>query len=174
MTIHEMAIAVTSFVEIHQQWVIPLTFLFSFVESLAFLSLLAPATTLLLAIGVLIGETNIPFLPVWLSAVAGAFLGDWVSYIIGYYYKDSVDNVWPFKERPELLAKGHAFFAKWGVAGVFIGRFFGPIRAVIPLVAGICAMPKFHFQMTNIASAIVWASAMLFPGAFGFPLLFHW
>ena len=35
---------------------------------------------------------------------------------------------------------------KWGVPGIFIGRFFGPLRAVVPLIAGIFEMPFWRFQ----------------------------
>ena len=62
---------------------------------------------------------------------------------------------------PELIPKGEAFMKKWGVAGIFIGRFFGPLRASVPLVAGIFAMPFWRFQIANFASAFVWAAVLL-------------
>jgi membrane protein DedA with SNARE-associated domain len=48
---------------------------------------------------------------------------------------------------------------------VFAGRFFGPARAVIPLIAGIFAMPIVLFQAVNVASAFLWAFVLLAPGA---------
>lgn len=51
--------------------------------------------------------------------------------------------------------------------GCLFGRFFGPFRAVVPLVAGICAMPQRHFQLANLSSAVIWAFGLLAPGAFG-------
>jgi membrane protein DedA with SNARE-associated domain len=71
-----------------------------------------------------------------------------------------------------LLPRGQAFFETWGVLGVFLGRFFGPLRSVIPLVAGICAMPQLRFQLANIASALIWATGVLAPGAFAVKWLF--
>ena len=50
---------------------------------------------------------------------------------------------------------------KWGVLGIFIGRFFGPLRASVPLVAGIFAMPYWNFQIANFTSAFVWAGVLL-------------
>jgi membrane protein DedA with SNARE-associated domain len=50
------------------------------------------------------------------------------------------------------------------VASVFIGRFFGPVRAVIPLVAGIMDMTWRQFWLANIGSAIIWAPALLLFG----------
>ena len=70
--------------------------------------------------------------------------------------------------RPDLLPRGHAFVAKYGIAAIFIGRFFGPLRAAVPLVAGILRMSWWPFQIANVTSALVWAAALLAPGAFGY------
>ena len=50
---------------------------------------------------------------------------------------------------------------RWGVLAIFIGRFFGPLRASVPLVAGIFRMPSLQFQIANFTSAFVWAAALL-------------
>ena len=50
------------------------------------------------------------------------------------------------------------FIKKWGVLGIFIGRFSGPLRASAPLVAGIFEMPFWRFQFANFVSAFVWAA----------------
>jgi membrane protein DedA with SNARE-associated domain len=47
---------------------------------------------------------------------------------------------------------------------VFLGRFLGPLRAVVPLVAGFCEMGQVPFQIVNVASAIIWATGILTPG----------
>ena len=44
---------------------------------------------------------------------------------------------------------------------MFIGRFFGPLRAAVPLVAGIFEMPYWRFQFANFTSAFVWAAMLL-------------
>ena len=64
-----------------------------------------------------------------------------------------------------MLPKGHAFFEKWGVWAIFIGRFSGPLRASVPLVAGMLAMSQWKFQIANILSAFIWAGALLAPGS---------
>jgi len=56
---------------------------------------------------------------------------------------------------------------RWGMLAVFVGRFFGPLRAVVPIAAGICEMPWWKFQVANVASALLWASAILTPGLLG-------
>ena len=59
---------------------------------------------------------------------------------------------------------GIGFFERHGSKSVFIGRFLGPIRAVIPLAAGIMLMPRGRFWFANITSALVWAPMLLFAG----------
>lgn len=140
-------------------------FALAFAESFAFISLLVPAWGILIGVGALIGASGLEFWPIWLGAAAGASVGDWISYLIGYHFKDSATHVWPLSRHPDMVAKGHAFFERWGAWSVFIGRFFGPLRAVVPLIAGIFAMPQFLFQMANVASAMVWAFVLLAPGA---------
>lgn len=54
--------------------------------------------------------------------------------------------------------------------GVFVGRFFGPLRAIVPLVAGACGMPQVPFQVANVTSAAAWATLILAPG----PALLAW
>ncbi|HYF54695.1 MAG TPA: DedA family protein [Salinarimonas sp.] len=138
---------------------------FAFCESLAVLSLLVPATVILIGIGALIGATGIDFWPIWLGAVVGAFAGDTVSYWVGRYFKDGALTMWPLSRHPQMVERGRSFFHRWGAWGVFVGRFFGPLRAVVPLIAGILVMPHFLFQMVNASSAMAWAFVMLAPGA---------
>lgn len=156
--------AIIEFVKLNQAWAAPLVFVLAFCESLAFLSLLAPATVLLVAIGGLVGASGLNFWPIWFAAVLGAGLGDWVSYWFGVRYKDHVKEWWPFSRHPEMLPRGERFMQKYGVAGIFIGRFFGPLRAVVPVVAGICGVGSVPFQCANWLSAIVWAAGLLGPG----------
>ncbi|MGU3493575.1 DedA family protein [Xanthobacteraceae bacterium A53D] len=156
---------VLTFVRDHQQWAAPIVFALAFGESLAAVSLLIPATVLMLGIGALIEASNLAFFPIWLAASIGAILGDTVSYYIGYYFKDSAKHMWPLSRYPEMVRRGEQFFEKWGVWSVAIGRFFGPARAVVPLIAGIVVMRQIPFQVANIGSAFVWAFVMLAPGA---------
>jgi membrane protein DedA with SNARE-associated domain len=142
----------------------PIVFVLAFGESFAFVSLLLPATILLVGIGGIISAAEIGFWPIWGAAAAGAILGDWVSYFLGFHYKDAIGGFWPLSRHPALLAKGRAFFEVWGAPGVFVGRFFGPLRCIMPLVAGICAMPMIPFQIANLTSGVLWATAVLAPG----------
>ena len=47
---------------------------------------------------------------------------------------------------------------------IFIGRFFGPLRATVPLAAGIFEMPYWRFQFANWISALIWSAVLLMFG----------
>jgi len=158
---------VLGFLRANEGWAAPIVFLLAFGESLAFVSLLIPATVLLWGIGALIGASGIDFWPVWFAAAIGAGLGDWLSYWLGVHYHAEIARMWPLSRRPDLLPRGHAFFEKYGFFGVFLGRFIGPMRAIVPLVAGACTMPRGAFQLANWASAFAWAAWTLGAGALG-------
>jgi membrane protein DedA with SNARE-associated domain len=152
---------IIEFVKLHQEWAPVVVFFLAFGESLAFISLLLPAWAALLGIGALIMAGGLNFWPIWIAASIGAALGDWLSYWIGQKLEHTVQHIWPLSRHPELIPKGEAFVRKWGAAAIFIGRFFGPLRASVPLVAGIFEMPFWRFQLANFSSAFVWAAVLL-------------
>jgi membrane protein DedA with SNARE-associated domain len=152
---------VIAFVRDNAVWAPPIVFALAFGESLAFISLLIPAWGALVAIGALIGSSGINFWPVWIAGALGAAFGDWLSYWIGLKLEYRVQHIWPLSRHPELIPRGERFMKSWGVAGIFIGRFFGPLRAVVPLIAGIFEMPFWRFQLANFSSAFVWAAVLL-------------
>ncbi|MDZ4842858.1 MAG: DedA family protein [Hyphomicrobium aestuarii] len=165
---------IVEFVKTHDHWAVPIVFLLSFAESLAFLSILVPSTAIMIALGALFGASGIAVVPVWLAAVIGSTLGYAVSYWIGLYFKNDMATMWPFTAYPEMLPRGRQFFDQYGTYGVFIGHLIGPLRAVVPVVAGMCAMPQIPFQIANIAASIVWASLVLLPAYFGLEYLKGW
>lgn len=152
---------IITFVRDNAVWAPPIVFALAFGESLAFISLLIPAWGALVAIGALIAAGGINFWPVWIAAALGAAFGDWLSYWIGLKLEYRVQHIWPLSRHPELIPRGERFMKNWGVAGIFIGRFFGPLRAVVPLIAGIFEMPFWRFQAANFSSALVWAAVLL-------------
>ncbi len=139
--------------------------LMCFGESFAFLSLVVPGWAFMLAAGALVANGTLHWLPVVLAGALGAALGDAISYWIGLKFKHVVPRLWPFTRHPDWLDRGHAFFLRWGVASVFLGRFFGPVRAVIPLAAGMMEMPARPFWIANVTSAFLSAALWTAQGA---------
>jgi membrane protein DedA with SNARE-associated domain len=152
---------VIEFVRAHEMWAAPIVGALAFGESLAFISLLLPAWAILVALGTLIGKSGIDFWPIWVAGAVGAALGDWLSYWVGVKLGPAVAHVWPLSRHPGLIPRGERFVAKWGAFAIFIGRFSGPLRAAVPLVAGIFVMPYWRFQAANFVSAFVWVAMLL-------------
>lgn len=155
---------IIGFISEYSMWTLAIIFLVSLGESFAFVSFIFPGTTIMIAAGALIPSGIIPLWPVLVGSVAGATLGDFISYGIGYRFGPALETHWPFVSHQNLLAKGHALFEKHGALSIFVGRFLGPVRAVVPLVAGSLRMPIERFLIANIVSAIIWAPAVVFVG----------
>jgi membrane protein DedA with SNARE-associated domain len=168
--IAEAASWLLDFARHHPESAFAIAFIVSFGESFAGLSFLVPGTTILIALGALLRAIDSQlwdFFPVWLAAAVGAILGDWISYWIGHRFKEHVLSTWPISRYRTQMNAALGFFGRWGVWAIFIGRFLGPFRATVPLVAGISQMRFWPFQIANVSSALIWSASLLFLGAAG-------
>ncbi|MCU7906595.1 MAG: VTT domain-containing protein [Candidatus Thiodiazotropha sp. (ex Epidulcina cf. delphinae)] len=148
----------------HAFWAGLVVFLVAFSESVALFGLLVPGVVMMFGFGALIATGILNFWPVFWWAVAGAVAGDGLSFWLGRHFQERLQGFWPFSQHPSTLQRGIAFFEKYGGKSVAIGRFFGPVRAIIPLVAGMLGMSPWRFVIANLSSALVWAPAYLLPG----------
>lgn len=136
----------------------------AFGESFAFLSLFFPGTAILIAAGTLASTNAINPVSAALAGIIGGVLGDAISFWLGTRFGPALPGIWPFRHHRAALDQAIAFFQRFGWASVFIGRFFGPLRAIIPLAAGMLKMPPGAFYIANILSAVIWAPALLYSG----------
>ena len=150
------------FMRANQQWALPIVFLVAFAECVAVLSWLVPATVFFTAFGAVAGASGLNLLPLSVAATVGAAMGFWVSYWVGLILGPRVSDYWPLNKNPQMLERGHAFFEKWGVLSILIGHFFGPLRAVIAIVAGIVKMPFWPFQFANWTASAAWGFSLLY------------
>lgn len=148
----------------HTFWSGLFVFFVAFLESVAGLGLLVPGVAMMFGFGALIAIGTLEFWTVFWWAVGGAVVGDGLSFWLGRRFQHQLHGFWPFNRHPRMLQHGIDFFNRHGGKSVAFGRFFGPIRAVIPLVAGMLNMPPSHFLTANILSALVWAPVYLLPG----------
>jgi len=148
----------------HPQWAGLTVLLVAFLESLAIISLFIPGWLLLVGVGAIIGSGNLNFYDMAVAGFIGAFVGESLSYFIGWRYRAKISDWRWFKTHPQWLDKSHSFFQKHGASSVAFGRFFGPLRAFVPMVAGISEMPPMRFIFINFISALVWAPVYLLPG----------
>lgn len=152
------------FIERHRAWAGPVLGLIVFGESMAFIGAFFPATVLMVAAGGLAGAGVLHPVPVLLWCVAGAVLGDAVSYWLGRRIGPAAWSHPRLRPHRRALARARLFFCKHGAASIYLCRFMGPVRAFVPLSAGMTAMAHRRFQFANVGSALVWVPVMLAPG----------
>ena len=142
-------------------WVI---FAVACIESLAIVGAIVPGAIILFGAGALIGSGVLNFWDSCLWAIAGAIVGDGLSFMLGQRF-EYLSNRWRWlRIRPDYLQQGIDFFQRYGDISIALGRFLGPTRAIVPLAAGMLQMSTRRFYIANILSAIVWAPAYLAPG----------
>lgn len=148
----------------HPDWALFITFLISFSESLAIVGTIIPGSVTMTAIGILAGSGVLRIDLTYLAATLGAIAGDGGSYALGAIFSDRLTTIWPFNKHPKWLNYGQQFFVRYGQSSVFIGRFFGPMRSIVPVIAGMMHMNHWQFFLANTLSAIGWSLLYITPG----------
>lgn len=154
----------TYWLHAHPEWAIVFTFFISFSESLAIIGSIIPGSVTMTGIGILAGSGVIPIPLTLLAACLGAIAGDSASYLLGYFYSDKLQTMWPFSRYPQWIDYGKSYFEKHGGKSVLIGRFVGPLRSIIPVIAGMMRMSHWRFYIANITSALLWSLLYMLPG----------
>ncbi len=146
-------------------WGYWLVLLAALLESLVFVGVVVPGASFVVIAGFLSsqGYLDIGDL-IWFAAI-GAILGDSLSYYLGtkgtrFFHNE---NKWL---KADHLERGKQFFHKHGSKSIFLARFVGPLRAIVPFVAGISGMKKSRFLFWNIISAFLWSASHLLLGYF--------
>lgn len=141
-----------------------LFFTLAFIESAPFVGVFIPGATFISIGGFLASQNYLNAWDIIIFATIGAVLGDFFSYSLGRW-----GGAWVKDKKiinQTLLNHGEDFFNKYGNISVFWGRFFGPIRAIIPFIAGLSKMKQRPFIFWNILSGISWAILNVFLGYF--------
>jgi len=152
------------FIETHHEWAGPVTALLTLGESLLVVGLFIPATALMVVMGTLIGSGMLDGWTIMIWGIAGAVVGDALSYWLGRWVGPGVMRRWPLNRQRRGVARARLFFYRYGFASVLLGRFMGPIRSTIPTIAGVMGMGQTRFQIANVLSALAWMPLMLAPG----------
>ncbi len=146
-------------------YLVLVVFLAALLESTPIIGTLTPGTLFLLLFGyaAFVNGTNLGL--IILVAALGGVLGDLIGYAIGKYA-----GAWMIRNKKILkevhIEQGRSFFSQHGGKSIFIGRFVGPIRPIVPLVAGSIHMNIRRFLFWNILSAFLWATIYLVAGYF--------
>ena len=155
---------ITLFINSNQEWAAFILGLLAMGESLLVVGIAIPATAVMLVVGGLVGNGTLDAGPVVFWGIVGAVVGDAISYYIGRLLGPRIIHRWPLNKQRRAVARARHFFYRYGMLSIFAGRFLGPLRAILPTVAGVMKMRHGRFQVANILSAIVWIPVMLLPG----------
>ena len=140
----------------------------AFLETGAFVGLIAPGETAVLIGGVVAGQGEISIVTlialVWTCAVAG----DLTSYTLGRRLgRGFLERHGPkLKITEERLQKVEAFFDRHGGPTILIGRFIGLVRALAPFIAGASRMELRRFVAYDVLGAGLWSALFCLLGYF--------
>jgi len=147
-------------------WTYALVAALAFLETGAFVGLIAPGETAIVLGGVVAAHGDVDLalmLPVaWLSAA----LGDLVSFGLGR----RLGRRFLIERGPRLgvtaprLARVERFFDQHGPKAILIGRFIGIVRAVAPFLAGASGMRLRAFLPWSLLGTAAWASTFTLIG----------
>ena len=146
-------------------WGYWLVLLVSLLESLVFAGIIVPGSTLVVLAGFLSSQGYLDIGDLIWFATVGAVLGDSISYYFGTKGTSFFHNENKLL-KADHLERGKRFFHTQGGKSIFLGRFIGPLRAIIPFVAGLSGMGKSRFLFWNISSAFLWSTSHLVLGYF--------
>ena len=145
------------------EWIALGVFGAAFIESFALIGVIIPGVVLLAVISGMAASTLNVFELVLIAYVA-SFLADILSFLLGTSISKSIDKLWPFNKYPNLLIQGRSFVKRFGILGIFVGKFIGPIRPLLPLTAGSLGMNFKYFLTVEIFSSFLWALLYTIPG----------
>lgn len=146
----------------------PVLFLLTFLETSAFLGLIAPGETIIVLCGFYAYRGVLDPWLVGAVAVAGAIGGDQVGYLLGRTYGHGLVTRFGqyFLFDKKRLAFTERYYDRHGGKTVFFGRFMSILRSFGPVVAGISRMTYPTFLLWSVLSCIVWGATFTVVGYF--------
>ena len=134
-----------------------------FGESAIALDLFVPGEVGMVFIGAAARDGNAPLALVIGAGVLGAIAGDNLSYFIGRRWGTTVLYRWAWLRRrvEPSVERSRKHFTRRGGVAVFVARWVGALRAVMPVVAGISEMPYRRFLAWDASAAVLWTSAVV-------------
>ncbi|MFB4392004.1 MULTISPECIES: bifunctional DedA family/phosphatase PAP2 family protein [unclassified Pseudomonas] len=146
------------------QWLGLAIFLVACIECLAIAGVIVPGTVLLFAVGVLAGSGTFSLGETLMLGFLGGMLGDAMSYGIGKYFHQNIRRLPLLRDHPEWIGSAETYFHRYGIASLLVGRFIGPLRPMLPMVAGMLDMPLPRFIAVSLVAGAGWSVAYLLPG----------
>ena len=141
------------------QWAYLLVAVMAMAETAAFVGFFAPGEFTIILGGVLAGEGTLSLQLLIGIAWAACVAGD----AIGFFLGRRLGRDWALRHGPkvrlteERFAKVEAFFHNHGGKTIFIGRWLGLIRPLMPFTAGASGMSYKRFAPYDVLGAGLWS-----------------
>jgi undecaprenyl-diphosphatase len=141
-------------------WTYAVVGVMAFLETGAFVGLVAPGETVVIAAGVIAGQGEIQLIPliglVWICAV----LGDTTSFYIGHRLgRRFLERHGPkVKISHARLEQVEGYFDRHGGKTILIGRFIGLVRALAPFIAGASGLAYRRFLPYSVVGTGLWST----------------
>ncbi|MDU9403638.1 bifunctional DedA family/phosphatase PAP2 family protein [Pseudomonas sp. zfem004] len=156
--------SLTTWLGANPQWLGLAIFVVACVECLAIAGIIVPGTVLLFAVAVLAGSGAFSLGETLLLGFLGGLLGDAISYAVGKYFHQNIRRLPLLRSHPEWIGSAETYFQRYGIASLLVGRFIGPLRPMLPMVAGMFDMPLPRFIAVSLVAGAGWSVAYLLPG----------
>jgi membrane-associated protein len=147
-------------------WTYALVATLAFLETGAFVGLIAPGETAIVLGGVVAAQGDVNIVAMVLIAWAAAATGDLASFMLG----KRLGRRFLIARGPRLgvkaprLERVEEFFDRHGAKAILAGRFIGIVRAVAPFLAGSSGMRLRAFLPWSLLGTAVWATAFTMVG----------
>src|SRR3990167_3158336 len=145
---------IVNFLRIHPALAQLFAYLIALAESLPLIGTVVPGSITMTAVGTLIGSHVLPGFSTITWASVGALTGDCIGFWVGKHYHQQLRHAWPFKKYPHWLQWSETFIQKHGGKSIIFGRFVGPARSTVPMVAGLLKLSWLRFITAGVPSAI--------------------
>ena len=156
--------SLTGWLTANPQWLGLAVLIVAFMECLAIVGTIVPGTVLLFAITVMAGSGALSLGETLVLGFLGGLLGDVVSYFLGRRFHQNIQRLPLLRTHPEWMSGAESYFHRYGIVSLLIGRFIGPLRPMLPMVAGMCDMPLPRFIAVSLLAGAGWSVAYLLPG----------
>ena len=148
------------------KWTYLLVGALAFLETGAFVGLIAPGETTILLGGFVAGQGKISLVLLLAIVWACARAGDVTSYFLGRRLGREflVKHGPKVKITEDRLEKVEGFFHKYGGSAILLGRFVGLVRAVAPFIAGSSRLPFRRFIVFDVIGTGIWGCGLVLLG----------
>ena len=145
-------------------WVVALIAL---LEAVPFVGLFVPGMTIIIIVGFAIANGVWNMSVMWAFVAVGAVLGDVIGYFMGRHTEVVFQRHYRMLMRSRHMQRAQQFFRSHRSGySVLAGRFIGPIRPIVPFVAGLLNMSALHFVVWSVVGSIIYATVFLALGYF--------